>query len=247
MSIRWPVPRLLPLTIAALTGLLLLKSAEIVRAAAPSADTLPPTAPPAAAPPAAAPPAAKPAAAPAAAARAAAAPASATKPAPAQEAAATAPSDPPPPPVSEAERTLLQDLRQRRAELDGREAAIGLRENVLASAEKRLSARVAELTALQQRLESLETARRERDEKSWAGLVKVYETMKPRDAAAIFNDLDMNVLLQVLDRMKESKAAPVLAAMQPDRARLATADLAQLRSRRNAVPPAAPPAGKPAP
>ena len=48
--------------------------------------------------------------------------------------------------------------------------------------------------------------------------------MKPRDAAAIFNDLDMPVLLQVLDRMKEAKAAPILAAMQPDRAREATTE-----------------------
>ncbi len=118
---------------------------------------------------------------------------------------------------------------------------------MLASAEKRLGARVDELTALQKRLEALEAGRRERDEASWAGLVKVYETMKPRDAAAIFNDLDMAVLLQVLDRMKESKAAPVLAAMQPDRARIVTADLAQLRNKRNAVPPAPPGPGRAAP
>ena len=60
--------------------------------------------------------------------------------------------------------------------------------------------------------------------------------MKPRDAATIFNDLDMPVLLQVVDRMKEAKAAPVLAAMQPDRARLVTAQLAQMRAQENAAP-----------
>ena len=66
-------------------------------------------------------------------------------------------------------------------------------------------------------------ARREREDTSWKGLVKVYEAMKPRDAATIFNDLEMPVLLQVVDRMKEAKAAPVLAAMQPDKARDLTA------------------------
>jgi flagellar motility protein MotE (MotC chaperone) len=219
MTIRWPVPRLLHVTIAALGALLVVKSVAVVRAAGPAA------APPAAAQPATAQPAPP-------------APAAAATPA-APVVAAKPPSDPPPPPpVSDAERALLQDLRQRRTELDSREAAITMRENVLASAEKRISARVEELTGLQKRLESLEASRRERDEANWAGLVKVYETMKPRDAAAIFNDLDMAVLLPVLDRMKESKAAPVLAAMQPDRARLVTADLAQLRNKRNAVPPA---------
>jgi flagellar motility protein MotE (MotC chaperone) len=54
--------------------------------------------------------------------------------------------------------------------------------------------------------------------------------MKPRDAAVIMNDLDGQVLIQVLDRMKESKAAPVLAAMDPARARSATAKLAELRT-----------------
>ena len=88
------------------------------------------------------------------------------------------------------------------------------------------SARVDELQALQKRLEALEAARKQREDASWHGLVKLYEAMKPRDAATIFNDLDMPVLLQVVDRMKEAKAAPVLAAMQPDKARDLTAKLA---------------------
>lgn len=151
-----------------------------------------------------------------------------SSPSPAAPAAALAPA---PPPVSDAERTLLQDLRGRRAELDARDAAAQRREAVVAAAEKRLSARLDELTAMQARLEALDGARRERDEANWRGLVKTYETMRPRDAAAIFNDLDQPVLMQVLDRMKEAKAAAVLAAMQPDRARLATTDLAKWRAR----------------
>jgi len=121
-----------------------------------------------------------------------------------------------------------------------RDAALAERETLLSAAEKRLAARVDELTALRARLEALEAARKDRDEANWAGLVKVYETMKPRDAAAIFNDLDLPVLLQVVDRMKEAKAAAVLAAMLPDRARQVTAELAQMRARANTVaPPAA--------
>ena len=54
--------------------------------------------------------------------------------------------------------------------------------------------------------------------------------MKPKDAATIFNDLQMPVLLQVLDRMKEAKTAAVMAAMSPDKARDVTAELAQMRT-----------------
>ena len=137
------------------------------------------------------------------------------------------------PPVSDSERALLLDLRGRRAELEAQAAALAAREAALAAAEQRLAARVGELGDAAARLEALEADRQAHDEANWRGLVKLYETMKPRDAAAIFNDLDLPVLLPVLDRMKESKAAPVLAAMQPERARQVTAELAQLRTRAN--------------
>jgi len=129
---------------------------------------------------------------------------------------------------------LLLDLRQRRQELEAREQEAAAREALLKAAEQRIGQRVEELKALESRLEALEAGRRDRDEAGWRGLVKVYETMKPRDAANIMNDLDLPVLLGVLDRMKEAKAAAVLAAMQPERARQVTAELAQQRQRANA-------------
>lgn len=138
-------------------------------------------------------------------------------------------------PVSNAERALLLDLRARRKELDARDTALGLRENVLTATEKRIAARADELIVLQKKLEALETARRDRDEANWKELVKVYEGMKPKDAAAIFNDLDLAIALPVFDRMKAAKMAVVLAAMQPDRARQITTQLAQMRNKANAV------------
>lgn len=142
---------------------------------------------------------------------------------------------PVPPPVGDAERALLQDLRSRKLEIDARDRATSEREAVLSAAEHKLSERVDQLAALQTRLEALDTERKRHDEANWAGLVHTYEAMKPRDAASIFNDLDLAVLLPVLDRMKEGKAALVLAAMQPERARLVTTKLAQQRSQPSAV------------
>lgn len=214
------VPRLLPLALAVMLALTGLKSAGLVQQA------LAGSSPPAAAKPSA--PARPPP------------PAAATAPAPNQHAgpkpeviATPLPAPMAEPPVSEAERAILLDLRRRRTELEAREATLASREGLLAAAEKRLAVRADELGDLQRRLEALETARNERGEENWRGLVKMYETMKPRDAAAIFNDLDRPVLLSVLDRMKESKAAPVLAAMQPERARQITAELAQRRTQAN--------------
>jgi flagellar motility protein MotE (MotC chaperone) len=205
--------RLLPITIFALASLLAMKSVQLVRAAVPTLDEAPAAAA-----------SATPAAAPAAASQ------------PRQEPAPQPAQDAGPPPVSDAEKSVLLELRQRRQELDARDTALAARESVLAAAEQKLSARVAELQALQRKLEALETSRKEREDVSWQGLVKLYEAMKPREAATIFNDLDMPVLLQVVDRMKEAKAAPVLAAMQPDKARDLTSRLAQMRTRRDGQP-----------
>jgi flagellar motility protein MotE (MotC chaperone) len=249
-----PTPRLLPLTIFAMGGLLAMKSVTLVRAAVGGADVGAVAAASAVAP-AHAPPSAT-QGNPAATATAqgmttpgtthgamtlgATTQVATAQAATAQGAAGAAPVMPsmpvaPAPAVGAGERTVLLELRRRRDELDARETMVNAREATLAAAELRLGARVGELQTLQKKLEDLEQAREQRDDASWQGLVKLYETMKPRDAAAIFNDLDMPVLLSVVDRMKDAKAATVLAAMQPDKAREVTTKLATLRTKRAAV------------
>ncbi len=135
-----------------------------------------------------------------------------------------------PAPPSAAERALLEELRARRVALDAREQALVVRESVLVATEQRLARRVEELTALQQRLEVLDKAAREREDAGWRGLVRIYENMRPRDAARIFNELEMVTLVEVVDRMKERTAAPILAGMEPDKAKALTAELARRRA-----------------
>jgi flagellar motility protein MotE (MotC chaperone) len=143
-----------------------------------------------------------------------------------------APAAPPPPTAEElAERALLGSLRTRRQELERQAEEMAQRELLLSAAERRITDRLAELRALQVRLEGEIRTRDEREEAGIRQLVRVYEVMRPRDAAAILDDLDMPILMQVLDRMREAKAAPLLAAMRPERARAATAELSRLRSR----------------
>ena len=203
---RLRAPRLLPLTITAMTALLGVKCMGLVLAAAPAV----PAAAPQAAPPSAA-----------------------AEKRPDGRAPVAPPAAPAPIP-SEAERRVLLDLRKRHDALDAREAAMRTQESVLAAAGQKLDQRVGELQALQARLEQLDAERRQREERDWQGLVAVYEKMKPRDAARIFDDLEMPVLVKLVDRMKEAKAAAILAAMRPDKARETTTELAAMRQRRDA-------------
>ncbi len=140
-------------------------------------------------------------------------------------------------PTAVDEANALADLKRRREALDKRSAALDERAELLAAAEQKLQARLDQLGALQMRLEQTEQQRKVRANANWTGLVKTYEAMKPDDAAAIFNVLDMDVLLEVLDRMDDRKEAGVLAAMLPERARQATQMLARKRLQENADAP----------
>ena len=231
MRPRIPAPRLLPLTIGMMAVVLLAKSAALVEAALTEGHTSSLIARAWAGGHGA--PAAKPAEK--AGAHGAKPPASAHGAKPDEKPAEPPPTLPPvpegPPPVSESEKAVLLELRERRAELEAREATLASRKAMTAAAEKKLSSRVDELQGLQKKLEGLDAGRRQQEETTWKGLVKVYETMKPRDAAAIFNDLAMPVLIAVFDRMKEARAAAILAAMTPEKAREVTARLALTRAR----------------
>jgi flagellar motility protein MotE (MotC chaperone) len=227
-----PMPRLLPTTMACMAVLLALKCGQLVQAVAFQGSRLDPLSVAAARaadheatkragpPVAGGPPPTMPAP---------------PKPQSAQAAPPLATPAPSPTPdsgtlaISDSEKALLQTLRTRRQELDDRAEALKTREAVLGAAEQKVSARVTELQTLQRKLEALDVAQKQKEESGWQGLVKLYEAMKPKDAATIFNDLSMPVLLQVLNRMKDAKAAAVMAAMNPDKARDVTAELARLR------------------
>jgi flagellar motility protein MotE (MotC chaperone) len=122
------------------------------------------------------------------------------------------------------------EITLHRSQIEQRERLLAQREAAEAAAEKRLTDRVGELLALQSHLQALVNDDKQHEEAKWAGLVKLYEGMRPRDAAVIFNGLDKPVLLEILNRMKPAKAAPVIALMEPENARQVTADLAARRS-----------------
>jgi len=133
---------------------------------------------------------------------------------------------------SRTEIEILQDLRARRKELDEREQALDQREGILLAAESRLDERLMELKSVQAEIEDLINTYNQQQDQELVQLVSIYEKMKAKEAAAIFNQLDLPILLDVIQGMKESKSAPILARMQPARAREVTTELA----RREAMP-----------
>ena len=113
--------------------------------------------------------------------------------------------------------------------MEKREREINAREGLLKAAESRIERRVVELERLRGVIEERIKVFDEQQEKKLSSLVKIYENMKPGEAARIFEDLEMGTLLEVAERMKERKLAPVMAKMNPDKAREVTVELLALR------------------
>ena len=133
------------------------------------------------------------------------------------------------PEYSEAELAVLQGLSGRREELERRGADLDQREALLKAAEQRIEAKVQELKQLQGTMEALIRKYDDEEETRKKSLVKIFETMKPVEAARIFEQMDLPILLDIIERMKERNAAPVLAQMHPARAKQVTAEIARRR------------------
>lgn len=131
--------------------------------------------------------------------------------------------------LTQSEIDLLQKLAERRVEIDARARELESRVALLAAAESRIDRKIQDFKALQATIESLITNYDEQQDAKLLSLVKIYENMKPKDAARIFEELEMDVLLQVAERMKERSLAPIMAKMNPQRARDMTVELNSLR------------------
>lgn len=124
---------------------------------------------------------------------------------------------------SDIKADLYKDLTARRAELDTRDKTLSQREALLEAGQKELDRKYTELTGLRDQIQSLLKKQTEEEQTRIQSLVKIYTGMKPKDAARIFNTLDMDILVDVVGKMPEGKVSPIVAAMDADRARALTA------------------------
>lgn len=128
--------------------------------------------------------------------------------------------------MSQAEIAVLGSLTSRREEIEQRAKDFEMREQLLAAAEKRVEERIKELKAIEAKINTQIATSDEANEERLKGVVQMYETMKPKDAARIFERLDMGVLIDVTKRMSPRKMAAVLAVMDPVAAQDLTVELA---------------------
>ena len=129
--------------------------------------------------------------------------------------------------VSPSERAILERLQARRQELEARQREIDIRESLLKAAEKRIESKVEEMKGLETRAAAASEEKAEAENARFKGIITMYEAMKPKDAAKVFDRLDMAVLIEIASKIAPRKMSDIMGLMQPDAAERLTVELAR--------------------
>ncbi|PLX37234.1 MAG: hypothetical protein C0606_12125 [Hyphomicrobiales bacterium] len=132
---------------------------------------------------------------------------------------------------SKSEKAVLERLGDRRKMLEKRQDELDLREQLLKAAEARLEKRIAELKTLETKIGTAVEKKEKEKAAKLADLVKMYESMKAKSAARVFDRLDIGVLLPIAKQMSPRKLADVMARMSPEAAERLTVALANIETK----------------
>ncbi|MCL2473921.1 MAG: hypothetical protein FWF23_03340 [Alphaproteobacteria bacterium] len=126
---------------------------------------------------------------------------------------------------TEAELEILKQLAERRAQLEVKAKDLEAREALLEAVEERVNGKIRDMETMRKQLQVLLNQASEEQQAQLDNLVKIYETMKPEEAARIFDTLEMPVVLGVIQRMKSAKVALIMAKMSSEKAKDITTEL----------------------
>jgi len=129
--------------------------------------------------------------------------------------------------VPHVKKEMFEDITKRREAVEKGERELATREALLKAGEQEIDRKYQELSQLRTQIEGLLDKQSEAEKARIESLVKIYEGMKPKEAARIFDTLDLDVMVRVVSKMSERKLSPILAAMNPERAKTVTIMLSE--------------------
>jgi flagellar motility protein MotE (MotC chaperone) len=138
--------------------------------------------------------------------------------------------------VSPSERAILERLQARRQELEARAREIDIRENLLKAAEKRIETRAEEQKSAEVRAGGTPELKNEAEANRFKSLVIMYEGMKPKDAAKVFDRLEMPVLFEIASQIAPRKMSDILGLMSAEAAEKLTVEMARRASNDKRAP-----------
>ncbi|MDT8325877.1 MAG: hypothetical protein RQ750_00630 [Roseovarius sp.] len=115
---------------------------------------------------------------------------------------------------------LLTAFQEREARLKDQESALSDRMQALRVADQEIDRKLAALTEAEEALRQTIALADSAAEDDLTRLTKVYESMKPKQAAALFEEMDPRFAAGFLARMRPESAAAVMAGLSPGAAHM---------------------------
>ena len=131
-------------------------------------------------------------------------------------------------PVSASERAILERLQSRRQELES--ARPRNRHSRKPAQGRRKAHRIQGRGNEGRRSPGSSTAtgqKSETDAARFKGIITMYEGMKPKDAAKVFDRLEMGVLFEIASQIAPRKMSDILGLMSPEAAERLTVEMAR--------------------
>lgn len=114
---------------------------------------------------------------------------------------------------------FLYKLQDRKEQLDAREKEIESVENELKKQTKLLDKKIAKLQKIRREISKTLKERINTDTENVGKLVEFYSNMKPSQAAQVFAEINEDLAVDILGKMKKKNAASIMNLLKPDKAR----------------------------
>ena len=125
--------------------------------------------------------------------------------------------------------SFLNKLSERKAELDLREKELEDVEKELQKQKKALDKKISELKKIRSEISRILKDRIEIDDEKISKLVEFYSNMKPQQAAQVFAEINEDLAVEVLGRMKKKNAAAIMNLLKADKAQVLSEKFAGYR------------------
>src|SRR4051812_22840575 len=83
------------------------------------------------------------------------------------------------------------------------------------------------MKAVETRISATQAEQKAAEAQRMKGLVTMYEGMKPKDAAKVFDRLEMGVLFEIASKIAPRKMSDILGLMSPEAAERLTVEIAR--------------------
>lgn len=118
------------------------------------------------------------------------------------------------------EADYLFKLSERKKQLDAREEELNRYANEIAKQKEEIEAKLKKLEETRTKISTALEDKIKADDGKVDNLVQMYSNMKPQQAAKVFENLDEDLVIEILSRMKKKNAADILNLVKPEKAQV---------------------------